>query len=77
MSNLLVPMKTFLLQAGNEAFIALCDDKEAAIEKFKLLARRRSIDESQVVEITNASVISIDSNTDENDDYLLSVLVLD
>ena len=70
-------MKTFLLQVGSEAFIALCEDKKVAIEKFKLFARTRSIDESLVVEITNASVISINSNTDETDDYLLSVLVID
>lgn len=64
-------MKTFFLQVGNEAFLLRCDDKEAALEKFKLLARTDSINESKVVEITNAGVFSIYSGNYESDDYFL------
>jgi hypothetical protein len=69
-------MKTFLLQVGNEAFIALCDDKEAAIKKFKLLARTQTISESQIVELTNAGVVSIYNNPDESDDYFLDFIAI-
>jgi hypothetical protein len=58
-----------------KTFLTLCDDKEAAIEKFKLLARTKTIRESQVVELTNAGVVSIYKNKDY--DYSLDVLVID